>query len=438
MKVLKFGGTSVGSARRIKAVADLVTGRGRNIVVLSAMAGTTNSLVDIVNALRERNTDRADSLLKALARKYADVIDELLTDRGYNATATEAVNVSFDTIRRNFGSKLISAADEREIIAQGELISTALMACYLREKGVDVALLPALEFMLVDHHNQPLPGYIADSLANLIEANADAALYLTQGFICRNSRGEIDNLQRGGSDYTATIIGSVIGAEEVEIWTDIDGMHNSDPRFVHNTRRVDCLNFDEAAELAYFGAKILHPTCIQPARSGNIPVRLLNTLDPQARGTIIRNLPPDGLLKAVAAKDGITVVNVTSNRMVVAPTFFRKVFEALDMYHKRIDLSTATEVSLSFTIDDTSDLDSLIESLEKCGKVTVDSGKTIICLVGDFHTRDSGCEAEAYKVLDGIPVYMTSYGASRSSISFLVDAGNKIPALQKLNDNLFN
>ncbi len=442
MRVLKFGGTSVGSAERIRSVARLVSTRGRNLVVLSAMAGTTNALVEIASLIKENQINAAASALDALKEKYAVVVADLLgDDRGYAAMAREAVKGSFDTIRNYFGTKRFTDVDERTILAQGELISTALMACYLRSQGVNVALLPALDFMLVDHNNQPLPGFIADSLNGLIEANSDAELFLTQGFICRNSRGEIDNLQRGGSDFTATLAGCAINAEEVEIWTDIDGMHTGDPRFVDGTRRVESLTFDEASELAYFGAKILHPMCIWPARSARVPVRLLNTLDPLAEGTVIGlDDNPDGTLKAVAAKDDIIMIKVTGNRLIPPRSFFGKVFASLELCNINVDISVISEVSVALALGDGQPMiDSLLEKLSRLGKVAVEKGQVIISVVGDFSSENAGeYRGDIMEALSQFNVKMICNGASDSSLSVIVDNKDKIMALNNLNTKLFN
>ena len=307
MKVLKFGGTSVGTASRIKEVAALVAERGKNIVVLSAMSGTTNTLVEISDYLYKKNVDGAKEIVNSLENKYRSVINELYDKEESREAAFKEIKAIFNYIR-SLSKDMFTLFEEREILAQGELISTTLMNIYFHEQGVDSVLLPALDFMRTDKNSEPDTAYIRTRLTALLEKHSDAAVYLTQGYICRNAYGEVDNLQRGGSDYTASLIGAAIGADEIEIWTDIDGMHNNDPRYVENTSPVCELHFEEAAELAYFGAKILHPTCVLPAKLNNIPVRLLNTMQPEAHGTLIYNCPSSQSIKAVAAKDNITAI----------------------------------------------------------------------------------------------------------------------------------
>ncbi|MDE6120989.1 MAG: aspartate kinase, partial [Muribaculaceae bacterium] len=317
MKVLKFGGTSVGSAERIKHVATLIRDGQRNIVVLSAMSGTTNTLVEISEYLYKGNIPGAQETLNSLEAKYVRVVRELLSGENFRAEAMAAIERSFALIRHYF-AEAFTESGEKEILAQGELMSTALMLSYLREQGVRAVILPALEFMRTTADSEPDMAYTSTTLRRMIALEPNAELYITQGYICRNCRGEVDNLKRGGSDYTASIIGAVLEADEIQIWTDIDGMHNNDPRYVEGTRPVSTLHFEEAAELAYFGAKILHPACVLPAKLHNIPVRLLNTLEPEAPGTLICNTTPDGTLKAIAAKDNITAIKIKSGRMLLA------------------------------------------------------------------------------------------------------------------------
>lgn len=440
MKVLKFGGTSVGSAQRIKNVASLIAARGRNVVVLSAMSGTTNSLVEISNSLSRNDIKSATETLDRLVDKYADVIALLFAEspESFAMEARNAVDASLSLIR-----SLIDAADastEKVIVAQGEKMSTSLMSTFLKSIGVKVALLDAFEFMRIDANGEPQLHYLRDHISPLIEANDDAQIILTQGFICRNHLGEIDNLQRGGSDYTASLIGAAILAEEVQIWTDIDGMHNNDPRFVDKTRPVDHLLFEEAAELAYFGAKILHPTCILPAKENNIPVRLLNTMQPDAPGTIIdnRSISPSKVIKAVAAKDNITAIKINSERMLLAHGFLRRVFEIFDLYKVPIDMITTSEVGVSLTIDDVSSLDDIVRDLSRFSKVSVDRDMTIICVVGDLQWHNSGLESLALEAMSQIPVRMISYGGSDHNISFLVRHEDKVAALNALSSHLFN
>lgn len=437
MKVLKFGGTSVGSAQRIKDVAQLITNRGRNIVVLSAMSGTTNTLVEISEYLYKNNATGAKETINQLESKYLATIDELFPGEDYKSKASEAIGEHIDFLRR-YNKPVFTVFDEKEVLARGELMSTALMNLYLLQQGVNVCLIPALDFMRTDKNAEPDTEYIKLHLNNILEQNQNAEIYLTQGFICRNAYGETDNLQRGGSDYTASLIGVAVGAEEIEIWTDIDGMHNNDPRFVDGTSPVSQLHFEEAAELAYFGAKILHPTCVLPAKLANIPVRLLNTMCPEAHGTLIFNTESTHTIKAVAAKDNITAIKIKSGRMLLAYGFLRKVFEIFETYRTPIDMIVTSEVGVSVTIDNERNLSAIVEDLKKFGTVTVDKDMVIICVVGDLEWQNRGFEAEVVNALREIPVRMISYGGSNYNISLLVKKSDKVRALNLLSQRLFN
>lgn len=436
MKVLKFGGTSVGSAERIKEVAKLVTEKGKNIIVLSAMSGTTNSLVEISDYLYKKNTDGAKEVINLLEKKYFNTIDELYDVDKYKEEALTEVKACFNYIR-SFTKDLFTLFEEKEILAQGELMSTAMMNIFLRMNGVKSVLLPALDYMRTDKNGEPDIQYIKQKLCALLDKYADADIYITQGYICRNAYGEVDNLQRGGSDYSASLIGSAINAEEIEIWTDIDGMHNNDPRYVEGTKPVDTLHFEEAAELAYFGAKILHPTCILPAKLNNIPVRLLNTMKPDARGTLIYNTPATCQIKAIAAKDNITAIKIKSGRMLLAYGFLRKVFEIFETYKTPIDMIATSEVGVSVSIDNDKNLDNIVDDLKKFGTVTVDNDMVIICVVGDLEWQNKGFEAAAIDALKDIPVRMISYGGSNYNISLLVRKEDKVKALNLLSERLF-
>lgn len=436
MKVLKFGGTSVGSAQRMKDVAKLINERGRNLIVLSAMSGTTNSLVEIGDYLYKKNIDGAKETINLLEAKYIKTIDELYSTKEYKEKATDAIKACFNYIR-SFSKDIFTMFEEREILAQGELMSTALLNLYLQETGVNSVLLPALDFMRTDKNAEADTQYIREKLTALMEQYPDADLFLTQGYICRNAYGEIDNLQRGGSDLTASILGAVLDAEEIEIWTDIDGMHNNDPRFVEGTKPVKELHFEEAAELAYFGAKILHPTCVLPAKLNNIPVRLLNTMQPDAPGTLIHNTSESHRIKAVAAKDNITAIKIKSGRMLLAYGFLRKVFEIFETYKTSIDMIATSEVGVSVTIDDERNLRQIVDDLKKFGTVTVDRDMVIICVVGDLEWQNRGFEAKALDALRDIPVRMISYGGSNYNISFLVRKEDKVAALNSLSEHLF-
>lgn len=437
MKVLKFGGTSVGSAQRIKNVANLILADGQQkIVVLSAMSGTTNSLLEISGYFRQQNPVGAADVINRLEHKYADTINELYVQDSNKQKAREVIREIFDYVR-SFGNRAFTIFEERCIVAQGELMSTNLMNLYLLEQGVNVAFIPALEYMRIDKNAEPDFKYIEQNLKQQISANPDAQIYVTQGFICRNAYGEIDNLQRGGSDYSASIIGAAIRADEIQIWTDIDGMHNNDPRFVEGTQPVRNLNFDEAAELAYFGAKILHPTCVTPARMYNIPVRLLNTLQPEAPGTMISTVSEQDKIKAVAAKDGITSIRIKSSRMLMAYGFMSQVFEVFERYKTSVDLVTTSEVGVSLTIDNPKHLDDIVTELKKFGTVVVDPDMVIIAVVGDMAWDNVGFESRVIEALEDVPVRMISYGGSNYNISILIKAEDKIRALRALSAKLF-
>lgn len=436
MKVLKFGGTSVGSAQRIKNVAKLINERGKNIIVLSAMSGTTNTLVEISDYLYKHNIDGAKETINGLEKKYFHTIRELFSRQDNRDEAMTEIKACFNYIR-SFTKSLFTIFEEKEILSQGELMSTALMNIYLRSTGVKSALLPALDFVRTDKNGEPDQQYIKQKINSLIEKYSDCDVYITQGYICRNAYGEVDNLRRGGSDYTASLIGAAIGAEEIEIWTDIDGMHNNDPRYVDGTDPVGELHFEEAAELAYFGAKILHPTCVLPAKLNNIPVRLLNTMCPQAKGTLIHNTVGDGTIKAVAAKDNITAIKIKSGRMLLAYGFLRKVFEIFESYKTPIDMIATSEVGVSVTVDSEKNLDNILNDLKKFGTVTVDRDMVIICVVGDLEWHNTGFEAKAIEAIKEVPVRMISYGGSNYNVSFLVKKEDKIKALNLLSDHLF-
>ena len=436
MKVLKFGGTSVGSAQRMKEVAKLINDGEKKIVVLSAMSGTTNTLVEISDYLYKKNPDGANEVINRLEAQYKKHINELYSTENYKQKTLDTIKTQFDFIR-SYTKDLFTLFEEKVILAQGELMSTCMMTNYLLEQGVNVELLPALEFMRTDKNSEPDPVYIKDKLEAQLELHPDADIYITQGYICRNAYGEIDNLQRGGSDYTASLIGAAITSSEIQIWTDIDGMHNNDPRYVENTSPVPYLQFEEAAELAYFGAKILHPTCIQPAKYANIPVRLLNTMDPTAPGTLISNELVQDTIKAVAAKDHITAIKIKSSRMLLAHGFLRKVFEIFESYQTSIDMICTSEVGVSVTIDNTVHLNEIVDDLKKYGTVTVDPNMCIICVVGDLEWTNLGFEANALDAMKDIPVRMISFGGSNYNISFLVKEEDKQRALQSLSYHLF-
>ena len=437
MKVLKFGGTSVGSPERMKGVAKLINDGEKKIVVLSAMSGTTNSLVEISDYLHKNNPEGANEVINNLERKYKQHVNELYSTDEYKQKTWSLIKDIFNGIR-SFTKDVFTLFEEKVILAQGELMSTNMVTNYLLEQGVNVVLLPALEYMRTDKNGEPDTTYIKSKLAAQLEMHPNADLYITQGFICRNAYGEVDNLQRGGSDYSASLIGAAVNASEIQIWTDIDGIHNNDPRIVDKTSPVRQLHFEEAAELAYFGAKILHPTCIQPAKFANIPVRLLNTMEPTAPGTLISNDTELGKIKAVAAKDNITAIQIKSGRMLLAYGFLRKVFEIFESYQTSIDMICTSEVGVSVSIDDTKHLNEILTDLKKYGIVTVDHDMCIICVVGDLRWENVGFEAKALDAMSEIPVRMISFGGSDYNISFLVSKEDKKRSLQSLSDHLFN
>ena len=438
MKVMKFGGTSVGTPARMKEVTELITKSGEPVfVVLSAMSGTTNSLVEISNYLYKKNPEGANEVINNLERKYMKHIDELYSTDEMKSKTKDFLVTEMNYLR-SFTKELFTSFEEKSIVAQGEMISTNMVVNYMQEKGIKAVLLNALDFMRTDKNSEPDPTYIKEKLSAIMEKNEGYLVYVTQGFICRNAYGEVDNLQRGGSDYTASLIGAALNAEEIQIWTDIDGMHNNDPRVVEKTQPVHQLHFEEAAELAYFGAKILHPTCIQPAKYAGIPVRLLNTMEPEAEGTTISNATEYGKIKAVAAKDNIIAIKIKSSRMLLATGFLRKVFEIFESYQTPIDMVCTSEVGVSMSIDNSSHLGEIVDELKKYGTVTVDTGMCIICVVGDLDWSNIGFETQVMDALKNIPVRMISYGGSNYNISFLIREEDKKRALQSLSDMLFN
>ena len=437
MKVMKFGGTSVGSPERMKNVSSLITKSGEpTFVVLSAMSGTTNTLVEISDYLYKKNPEGANEIINNLEKKYMQHVEDLYSTDEYKQKTLEFLHEEFDYLR-TFTKDLFTSFEEKSIVAQGEVLSTNMIVNYLQEKGIKAILLSALDFMRTDKNAEPDPQYIKEKLNAIMQENAGYQIYITQGFICRNAYGEVDNLQRGGSDYTASLIGAALNADEIQIWTDIDGMHNNDPRVVENTEAVRQLNFEEAAELAYFGAKILHPTCVQPAKFAGIPVRLKNTMEPDAEGTIIDNVIVRGKIKAVAAKDNITAIKIKSSRMLLATGFLRKVFEIFESYQTPIDMIATSEVGVSMSIDNDTHLNEIVDELKKYGTVTVDTNMCIICVVGDLDWSNLGFETLATDAMKNIPVRMISYGGSNYNISFLIKESDKKKALQNLSKVLF-
>lgn len=435
---MKFGGTSVGSPERMQGVAKLVTKSGEpTFVVLSAMSGTTNSLVEISDYLYKKNPEGAQESINALEKKYMDHVEKLYSTDEMKKKTSAFLKKEFEYLR-SFTKDTFTSFEEKIVVAQGEVMSTNMVTNYLNEQGVKTILLDALDFMRTDKNAEPDLTYIKEHLAEIMKANDGYQIYITQGFVCRNAYDEVDNLQRGGSDYTASLIGAALMAEEIQIWTDIDGMHNNDPRFVEKTDAVHQLNFEEAAELAYFGAKILHPTCVQPAKYAGIPVRIKNTMDPDADGTVVDNVLVRGKIKAVAAKDNITAIKIKSSRMLLATGFLRKVFEIFETYNTPIDMITTSEVGVSVSIDKDTHLTKIMDELKKYGTVTVDSDMCIICVVGDLDWSNVGFETLVTEAMANIPVRMISYGGSNYNISFLIREADKKRALQNLSAKLFN
>lgn len=432
MLVYKFGGTSQANASRMKAIAGIITKDPRQkVIVLSAVAGTTDQLIRLSSA----SDHEAEQILMDFKNQYSTYVDELLQSGSLKNEANNFLGGIFHELSE--ASKKPLPRDEKWFVAFGELISTYLFSMLMKERGEDAVLLPALDYMRIKE-GEPELALTKDLLDRAIEKTGDHGLYITQGYICRNEFGEIDNLRRGGSDYSATILGAVLKAEEIQIWTDIDGVHNNDPRIVQKTNRVDELSYAEAAELAYFGAKILHPLCVRPAREAGVPIRLLNTLKPDSEGTIIHreSLTEKGV-KAVAAKDGITVINIRSSHMLMAHGFLRKIFEVFENHKTSVDMITTAEVAVSLTIDDDRNLNKIVADLETYGTISVDKGQSIICVVGAFRKDDSGIAIKVLEPLKHIPIRMISSGGSESNISVLIDSRYKKDALEELNRELF-
>ncbi|QHS60609.1 aspartate kinase [Chitinophaga agri] len=438
MKILKFGGTSVGKPERMHAVASLVTAdTAPKIVVLSALSGTTNALVEIGQSLSEGKKEQAKGQIDKLEAHYRTFCEDLVKQDETRAKASAVVDEHFEFL--NIILKIsFNEALNKDILAQGELLSTRLFSVYLEEAGVKSVLLSALDFMSIDEYEEPEIPKIKIKLGNLLEKNKGETIFVTQGYICRNSRGEIDNLKRGGSDYSASLIGAAIQASEVQIWTDIDGMHNNDPRVVKKTFPIEQLSFDEAAELAYFGAKILHPASIWPAQHFNIPVKLLNTMQPEARGTIITEMPNGDGVKAIAAKDGIIAIKIKSSRMLLAYGFLRKIFEVFEKFRVPIDMITTSEVAVSLTIENTPVLDQLLKELQPFGSVELDHHQTIVSIVGNEVAATPSILKKIFDALNEVPLRMISYGGSRHNISILIGGQHKEKTLQLLNKGLFN
>lgn len=434
---MKFGGTSVGRPERMHQVKDLITRNTEpTLVVLSALSGTTNALVGIGEALAAADKVLAKERIHSLHAHYLNFYPELLKSPAARTKAADILKEHFEFL--NILLKIsFNEAIQRDILAQGELLSTKLFHTLLEELGVSSVLLPALDFMSIDENSEPELGKISERLKAQLSQHPDQRLFITQGYICKNHRGEVDNLKRGGSDYTASLVAAAVQASVCEIWTDIDGMHNNDPRVVDRTRPIAELSFDEAAELAYFGAKILHPASIWPAQLHNVPVRLLNTMDPAAAGTLIKAEVAETGVKAIAAKDGITAINIKSSRMLLAYGFLRRIFEVFEAFKTPIDMITTSEVAVSVTIDDLSHLDQIVEELRRFGTVEVDPNQAIICVVGNQVAETKGSISAVMDSLVDIPIRMVSFGGSKHNVSILVDAQYKVQALKSLNEGVF-
>lgn len=436
MRVCKFGGTSVGSAERLRQVANIVRENKSAFVVLSAMSGTTNTLVEVIKLIKEKNTNGASDLIHELESKYLTESRKLFGDFNKPATLDDTIKFFFENLLQL--CKLpYHEKNEKEILVQGEFITTQIFSIYMQKLGVQVKNISALRFMRTDRDEDPDQYYISEKLTEIIESNPETEYFITQGYVCKNVVGGIDNLGRGGSDYSATIIAAAIEAEDVQIWTDIDGMHNNDPRYVKNTQSIENLSYSEAEELAYFGAKILHPTCILPARNKNIPIFIKSIDEPEAKGTLITSELFNEGVKAVAAKDDIIAINIKSTRMMMAYGFLRKVFEVFEDYKTPIDMVTTSEVTVSMTIDNDLYLNEIVHKLNQFGEVTVTQNHSIICIVGNFHARTRGIIGMVSSSLRNIPLRMISFGASSSNITLLLDTENKPKALNLLSESLF-
>ena len=435
MKILKFGGTSVGSVKNMSLVKDIINTSEKKIVVLSAMSGTTNTLVAVNTAIKNNEIAVAESIISSLSDNYLKVTEQLYQKAEYKELAINYITKVIMQLQ-SLATKPTSNYTEYQVLAQGELLSTHLFYYFLKEHQINAALLPALDFMRLDHFGEPDNFYIKKNLSQILGSKNEVEIYITQGFITRDYMGEISNLQRGGSDYTATIIGAALDVEEVQIWTDIDGFHNNDPRFVANTHTISHLSFEEAAELAYFGAKILHPQTVIPVRNKNIPVRLKNTMQPEAPGTLIDSSIHGEGIKAIAAKDGITAIKIKSARMLLAHGFLKKVFDIFDYYQTPIDMITTSEIAVSLTIDNPTHLESICHELEKIAAIEIETNRSIVCLVG--HNIVNHHETpNLFQILQDVNVRMISYGGSNNNISLLINTNDKLETLRKLNRYVF-
>jgi aspartate kinase len=433
MKVLKFGGTSIGNATQIKRALNIPNLSNDNIIVLSAFSGTTNLVSEFIKQSNIRNWIICEQLIKIIEDNHYSIANDLLSSLEFKKIAYNRIKQSIKLLKR-FLDRKISSSDENEILAQGELLSVKIIYLHLLENNINVAILHALDFMKINQTREPNLSFIKARLKSELSKYNECRLFLTSGFICRNHKNKIDNLGRGGSDYTATIIGNAINASIIEIWTDIDGLHNNDPRFVENTRAIKYISYNEAGELAYFGAKVLHPSSITPAQQANIPVVIKNSLNPEKEGTIISDYSENKGIKAIAAKDGITTIKIKSGRMMQAYGFLRKIFEVFEKYETSVDMLTTSEISVAMTIDNITNLEQIETKLSLLGEIEIESNQSIICVVGDFNQNDNNSIQIIIDALDTIPIQMISFGSSKINISFVIHSNNKIEALNAINN----
>lgn len=433
MKVLKFGGTSIGNANQIKKALSIPNFKENIIIIFSAFSGITNLLSEFIKQSKSGNWIICEQLLKIIEDNHFLIINDLLNSRNFQDIAIKQVRESIELINKNLDKK-ISNTNANEILAQGELLSIKIIYLYLLENNVDVALVPALDFMKTDINKEPDYSAIQKKLNKQLEKFTECRLFITSGFICKNYKNKIDNLGRGGSDYTATIIGNVLNADVIEIWTDIDGLHNNDPRFVENTTPIRNISYNEAGELAYFGAKVLHPASIAPAQALNIPLVIKNSFKPENPGTIISEYSETKAIKAIAAKDGITTIKIKSGRMMQAYGFLRQIFEVFEKFETSVDMLTTSEITVAMTIENTKSLESITEELKLLGEVTVEKNQSILCIVGNFEKTSNNSIQQIIDSLDRIPVQMISFGSSDINISFVINTEHKIEALNMLNN----
>lgn len=433
MRVLKFGGTSIGNPSQIKRALSIPDLSNNNVIVLSAFSGITSLLSEFIKQSNIKSWIICEQVIKIIEDNHYSITNDLLSSLEFKKIAYKRIKQSIKLLKR-FLDKKISSSDENEILIQGELLSTKIIYLYLLEQNIDVAILQALDFMKINEDREPNFSYIKSRLNSELNKYTECKLFITSGFICKNHKNKIDNLGRGGSDYTATIIGNVVDASIIEIWTDIDGLHNNDPRFVENTHAINHLSYNEAGELAYFGAKVLHPSSITPAQQANIPVVIKNSLNPEKEGTIISDYSEEKGIKAIAAKDGITTIKIKSGRMMQAYGFLRKIFEVFEKYETSVDMLTTSEISVAMTIDNTSNLEQIKTELSLLGEVEIESNQSIICVVGDFNQNANRSIQNIIVALETIPIQMISFGSSKINISFLIHSNNKIEALNAINN----